>query len=131
MGNLFYEQLQKESDGTIQKMEWISVKDRLPECEQKVLVLFHRGSFAGITTGMYEDGTITEEDSRWSWEAGDGFEYDWEKDCYIIPEGWWEDKEFNSDDEYNHPIDSKVTHWMPLPKQPEEKPDEEENRPDA
>ena len=39
---------------------WISVKDRLPEAEQEVLILTENGV---ITTAMYEDGTIYTEDS--------------------------------------------------------------------
>ena len=104
-------------------MKWISVKDRLPEPETEVMILAkHKTySFKGdvktrhiITTGMYEDGSKNTEDSEWHWET-DGFEYDEELDAYIIPEGWWEYKHYNGDDEYNRPIDDTVTHWMPLP----------------
>ena len=106
--------------------EWISVKDRLPEPETEVMILAEHKtySFKGavkmrhiVTTGMYEDGSKNTEDSEWHWET-DGFEYDEEVDAYIIPEGWWEYKHYNGDDEYNHPVDDKVTHWMPLPQPP-------------
>ena len=52
--------------------------------------------------------------------------YDEEKDDYIIPEGWWENRQFTPDDVYNSPIDCEVTHWMPLPELPNE--DKEENK---
>ena len=106
--------------------KWIPVTERLPEPETEVLILAkHKTySFKGTvttryitTTGMYEDGRKNTEDSEWTWET-DGFEYDEELDAYIIPEGWWEYKHYNGDDEYNHPIDDTVTHWMPLPEPP-------------
>ena len=110
---------------TIQK--WIPVTERLPEPETEVLVLAERKGYSfrtksvttyhTVTTGMYEDGSKNTEDSNWVWET-DGFEYDEELDAYIIPEGWWEYKHYNGDDENNHAIDDTVTHWMPLPEPP-------------
>ena len=100
---------------TVQK--WIPVTERLPEPETEVLILARSGKRHIITTGMYEDGSKNTEDSEWWWET-DGFEYDEELDAYIIPEGWWEYKHYNGDDEYNHAIDNVVTHWMPLPEPP-------------
>ena len=107
--------------------EWISVKDRLPEAETEVLILASRKTYSlksrshsthhTITTGMYEDGTKRTEDSNWWWEA-DGFEYDEERDDYIIPEGWWEYKHYNGDEQHNYAVDDEVTHWMPLPQPP-------------
>lgn len=107
--------------------QWIPVTERLPEPETEVVILAERKTYSfktknvttfhTVTTGMYEDGTKNTEDSGWCWET-DGFEYDEELDAYIIPEGWWEYKHYNGDDEYNHAIDDKVTHWMPLPEPP-------------
>ena len=108
---------------------WIPVTERLPEPEIEVMVLAERKSYSFkkksvttfhvVTTGMYEDGSKNTEDSNWVWET-DGFEYDEELDAYIIPEGWWEYKHYNGDDEHNHAIDDVVTHWMPLPEPPKE-----------
>ena len=42
-------------------------------------------------------------------------EYDEENDCYIISEGWWENRHFNQDEVYNNLIDDEVIAWMPLP----------------
>ena len=98
---------------------WISVEERLPKPETQVLILAKRGKYTVITNGMYEDGTLNTEDSDWHWYDND-FEYDEENDAYIIPPGWWEYKHYNGDDEYNHAIDDKVTHWMPLPEPPKE-----------
>ena len=99
--------------------KWISVDERLPKPETQVLILAKRRNFTIITNGIYEDGTLNTEDSDWHWYDND-FEYDEENDAYIIPEGWWEYKHYNGDDEYNHAIDDNVTHWMPLPEPPKE-----------
>ena len=104
---------------------WIPCSERLPEVETKVLIHAKRkymdGSFRDIiTTAMYEDGTMLEDDSKWHWEDIEG-EWDEENDCYIIPEGWWEDKMYNADGELNHAVDDEVIEWQPLPEpyQPE------------
>ena len=111
-------------------MGWIPVTDRLPEPETEVLILAVRKCYSFKTksptihhlvlTGMYEDGSKNTEDSEWVWYDHD-FKYDEELDAYIIPEGWWEYKHYNGDDEHNHPIGDRVTHWMPLPEPPKEK----------
>ena len=104
----------------LEQTEWISVKDRLPVCEEKVLVQAIRTFRGGdtmtiITTGMYEDGTISECDSRWNWEDVDYEKWDDENDCMIIPKGWFEDKAYNPDGALNYQIDDEVVAWMPLP----------------
>lgn len=90
---------------------WIPVDDRMPECEEEVFIQTERGT---RTTAIYEDGTVREEDSIWYWYDIDG-EWDEERDCMIIPEGWWEDRRFNPDDVYNNVVDEKVVAWRPLP----------------
>ena len=104
-------------DADIAEQEWISVTKDKPPVETEVMILAMRGTTPVITTGMYEDGSMNTENSNWWWET-DGFEYDEELDAWIIPEGWWEYKHYNGDDEHNHAIDDKVTHWKPLPKLP-------------
>ena len=110
-----------------EQQRWIPVVERLPEPETEVLILATRKAWSYkekgeltyhlVLTGMHEDGSITTEDSSWCWYDHD-FEYDEERDTYIIPEGWWEYKHYNGDDEHNHTIDDFVTHWMPLPEPP-------------
>lgn len=98
------------------KNDWISVKDRLPGNEEKVLICAERkcedtGIKQIITTAMYEDGKMYASESKFLWNEDD-FEYDEEKDDYIISEGWWEQNIY-SDTFYA--VDDFVTHWMPLP----------------
>ena len=103
-------------------MKWIPCSERLPDCEQEVLIcteeklIGHNPYIDSIVTpAIYEDGTMPECDSKWSWIDMDFDEWDEENDCGIIPEGWWENRHFNRDEEYNNPVDRKVVAWMPLP----------------
>lgn len=100
---------------------WIHCSERLPKVETMVYIVAKRkfcdGSVKYITTtAMYEDGTVLENDSCWRWEDIDG-EWDEENDCYIIPEGWWEDKKYNADGELNHAVDDEVIAWQQLPEE--------------
>ena len=99
--------------------EWISVEDRFPDPETEVVILALRKNFKIMTTAMYEDGTVSPEDSTWCWYDLD-FDYDEENDQYLIPKGWWEYRHYNPDDAYNNCVDDIVTHWMPLPEAPKE-----------
>lgn len=101
-----------------QNNTWISVKDKLPTTEVEVLV-YTKGKI--ITTAMYKDETIRDENSIWYWdelEYWNDMKYDEENDCYIIPEGWWECRHYNPDDVYNNPIDDEVLFWQPSPQEP-------------
>lgn len=93
------------------KHQWISVEERLPECEKEVLIQTERGK---ITTAMYEDGKMSDDDSLWNWTDMD-FDYDEDTDTNYIPEGWWEYRHFNPDDVYDNAVDEAVIYWMPLP----------------
>lgn len=109
------------------KTEWVPCSERLPECEQEVLICTKKKVYVNKKTGMewheesvitpalYEDGTMLEVNSKWIWEDIDYAEWDEEEDCGIIPEGWWENRHFNPDEVYNNPVDRKVIAWMPLP----------------
>ena len=51
------------------QQEWISVKDRVPKAEERVLVLAWHGwdtdkKYPHVVCGMYEDGAVWREDSR-------------------------------------------------------------------
>lgn len=95
-------------------MEWISVKDKMPESGEHVLVACRCGN------GWYIcDAFHTDEKTEVCFFDGDiDAEYDEETDEYYFPEGWWED--IKNWDEYGCvAIGDTVTHWMPLPKLPE------------
>lgn len=106
---------------------WIPCGERLPECEQEVLICTKKKIYISrnsgfewyeepiITPALYEDGTMLEVNSKWRWEDIDYAGWDEEEDCGIIPEGWWENRHFNPDEVYNNPVDKEVIAWMPLP----------------
>lgn len=113
-----------------EKSPWISVKDRLPEVEKRVLVCVARHSqytnkdYALVTCAIYEDGKVDVEDSCWMCEWGD---YDEEADIIHVPEGWYEYHEYGNVEEDGIAfigdsgyLSEKVTHWMPLPEPPTE-----------
>ena len=98
---------------------WIPCSVAMPPVETEVLIVAKRKYRGGevryiTTTAMYEDGTVLENDSCWRWEDIEG-EWDEENDCYIIPEGWWEDRHYNPDEVYNNAVDDEVVAWQPLP----------------
>ena len=100
---------------------WIPCSERLPENETEVEISCIR-SYIGAgdekkvshftTRAFYTDGTMTTEDSNFLWKVGDNWEYDEEKDAYIIPECWWVYVAFSEDFGV---VDDKVIAWMPLP----------------
>ena len=107
--------------------KWIPCSERLPECEQEVLICTKKTVYVSrssgytfteeeiVTPALYEDGTMREVDSKWRWEDIDWAGWDEEEDCGIIPEGWWENRHFNTDEVYNNVVDKEVIAWMPLP----------------
>lgn len=98
---------------------WIPVAEQLPQVETEVFITAKRkyrdGTYREIvTTAMYEDGTVLENDSCWIWNEING-EWDEENDCYIIPEGWWENRHYNPDDVYYNAVDDEVIAWRSMP----------------
>lgn len=74
-----------------------------------------------VIPAIYEDGKKLTRDSAWNWSDIDCYGlYDEEADDFYIPEGWWENRQFNPDDVYNNPVDCAVTHWMPMLEAPKE-----------
>jgi hypothetical protein len=108
----------------LEQTRWIPVGERLPMCEQEVLICAERRSINGkiktiITTAIYEDGTMLENKSKWDWTDIDWERWDEEEDCGVIPEGWWEYRHYNSEEVYNNLVDDFAVKWMPLPELPE------------
>lgn len=111
--------LRQAAEKLEQMPQWISIEERLPEPETDVLVVCNRNGFNFVVPAIYENGKTLTEDSAWNWsEIHEYGLYNEDADDYYIPEGWWEDRQFNPDDVYNNPVDCAVTHWMPLPKAP-------------
>nr|DAK68972.1 MAG TPA: Protein of unknown function (DUF551) [Caudoviricetes sp.] len=105
----------------LKQTKWIPCSERLPEAETEVLALCNRDGYRFVCPAIYEDGKISEANSVWNWQELWVYdERDEENDCYLVPEGWWENRLFNQDDVCNNAIDCAVTHWMPLPGLPEE-----------
>ena len=101
------------------RTDWIMCNEQMPPVETEVYIVAQRKFKDGTcryirTTAMYEDGTVSENDSEWRWEDIEG-EWDEENECYFIPEGWWENRHYNPDGCYNNAVDDKVIAWMPMP----------------
>lgn len=118
------ERMESERDAALAKVpRWISVKDRLPENEECVLVIaqydgYFRKPFRTVMTAFHTNGKTIVGESVYSWEEGSvEMEYDEEADDFVVPEGWWEDVQCS--DEFSQ-VDAKVTHWMQLPELPKE-----------
>lgn len=80
-----------ERDALREKVpQWVSVKDRLPDCAVPVLV-----TYIGYDGNRHGDDVATRIDDLWLWWDGD----------------------LRSSDER---VTVKITHWMPLPGAPEE-----------
>ena len=104
----------------LEQTRWIPVSERLPLCEQEVLICTQSRTISGetkskITSAIYEDGNMRECYSRWHWEDIEYESWDEEEDCGIIPEGWWEYRHYNPDEVYNNLVDNFILAWMPLP----------------
>lgn len=100
---------------------WVSVADRPPEVETEVIIACDRNGYRFTCPAIYEDGKMLRQDSIWNWNEIENYGcYDEDADDFYIPEGWWENRQFNLDDVYNNQVDCAVTHWMPLPDTPYE-----------
>ena len=107
------------TDINVGSNDWIPCSVAMPPVETEVFIVAKRKYRGGevryiTTTAMYEDGTVLENDSCWKWEDIEG-EWDEENDCYIIPEGWWENRHYNPDEVFNNAVDDEVVAWQPLP----------------
>lgn len=113
------ERLTAENAALREKQRWIPVTERMPEPETDVLAVCNRNGYIFVTPAIYEDGKLLTQESAWNWSNIYCYGlYDEEADDYYIPEGWWENRQFNPDDVYNNPVDCAVTHWLPLPEAP-------------
>lgn len=96
--------------------QWVSVDERLPVTGKKVIATLANSHRKRITiTAMYvADRTISADDH----EEGECIEYCDEADEYFLIEGWYEI--VSCYDEFSYVFTGeKITHWMPLPPEPE------------
>ena len=91
-------------------LEWISVKDRLPEPQVPVIVYatVHEGKKRRLRAQYAPKHTLFVHPGVQS----DDEDYDEKTDEYYCKEGWYETSEF---EEIHWRIQGEVTHWQPLP----------------
>lgn len=118
MNSNAYKKILDRIDSQPTLSEWIPCSERLPVSEEEVEVTVERRChnatgedeiYHFTCRAMYEDGTVTTEDSAYCWDNFN-FEYDENKDTYTIPEGWWEVVSYS---EEMGQIDDFVIAWMP------------------
>lgn len=97
---------------------WISVKDRLPESGDHVLVNCRLGAGSYVCDAFYaaKKSVLC---SRYDYECECDCEYDEEDDEFYLLEGWYEVIK-NWGDYSSVVILDEITHWMPLPEPFEE-----------
>jgi len=91
---------------------WISTKDKLPEPERAVLAFFVNSygksrRIRAFHTPEYTTEATSEDDCS---------DYCEEKDEYYLPEGWYEENEY---EDTHWSVSDEVLYWMPLPDPPD------------
>ena len=96
--------------------KWISVKDKLPEPEQEVLVCVRSkiSNYRYVCCAIHVPENWYRQSSDFCWDFECCDEYDEEQDDYIVKQGWYESIH-NWDDYSVVGIEDIVTHWMPIP----------------
>ena len=89
----------------------IHVSERLPECGKKVIAFYTNEWGRKRTIMAYHADKNAIEAS----DEDEFYEYNEQDDKYYLPEGWYENNEF---DEVDYFISADITHWMPLPLHP-------------
>jgi hypothetical protein len=95
-------------------MEWISIKDRLPEKGSSVIAF--DGKVRQICFWIpkhYEEFECDEEDC-------DLFDYDEPNDKTYWTEGWYSDEEQFGGTYDSYWVKRNITHWMELPEPPKQ-----------
>lgn len=97
--------------------KWVSIKDRLPESGEHVLVCCETRHSKGryVCDAFY----TAHKTKTCSWDDDIDSVYDDDTDEYYMPEGWWEVIK-NWDDYSCVAIEDFVLYWMSLPEMPKE-----------
>ncbi len=97
--------------------EWISVEDRLPEGNKKVIAFYlNQSNKARRIMAQY---TIKNTELS-NMDDGANDEYNEDEDAYYIKEGWYECIENWPDWNSIVAEDGEITHWQPLPEPPKD-----------
>lgn len=97
---------------------WIKTSELMPESEQRVLGFYtNEYGRSRIETAVYIPPRTVKAEDFLSEDAEGCDEYDEESDIYWVTEGWFESS-WESDT--NWKLNQTITHWMPLPKIPQE-----------
>ena len=105
-----------QSTEVVERDGWISVEDRLPPPNTKVLAFYTNRVGKGRRVAAERIAKFTVEASEDCW--GDDADYDEATDQYYSPEGWYECVDNWDELAYLFINEGKVTHWMPLPAAP-------------
>lgn len=92
-------------------MNWISVKERLPDKEEEVWLACETrpNGYVYCCKGFYIPENTYRDESDFSWDFK-ALTYDEEKDDYLVNSGWYE--RIHNWDEYGAiAIGDFVTHW--------------------
>ena len=109
-------QLAAMQGGMGEVVGWISVEDRLPPPNTKVLAFYTNRAGKGRRVAAERIAKFTVEASEDC--LGDDADYDEATDQYYSPEGWYECVDNWDELAYLFINEGKVTHWMPLPAAP-------------
>ena len=109
-------QLAAIQSGMGEVVGWISVEDRLPPPNTKVLAFYTNrlGKGRRVTAEWIAKFTVEASEDCW----GDDADYDEATDQYYSPEGWYERVDNWDELAYLFINEGKVTHWTPLPAAP-------------
>ena len=97
-------------------MDWININTDKPKNLQEVIVCFNDNGRRVITIATYVAPNSVLEEDFLSEDAEGCSDYDAEKDCYWVTEGFFE---YMTTSDQSWLISGEITHWMAKPKLPE------------